>query len=279
MTNQLTPEQLAYVLQFNHPEKVLYRLPGLDDSVCAQIYRIDLETYQAIKAHYATSARRAAEELLADEVFAALVDRLPFTPLSSVVGLGDSITDDYQSWLEILRYLLELRRPQDDIFVVNAGISGDTTAQLIARFLAVVQLQPAWVICMAGTNDARLHGTHPTKTLVSLDETAQNYAMLRNFAATQTPNTRWVWMTPSSVVEEQITADWFLSSLQVRWYNHDLAAIAELVRRMPEPVVDLQAIFGIPPRPELLLPDGLHPSLEGQKVIVRALVERLADRR
>jgi lysophospholipase L1-like esterase len=40
--------------------------------------------------------------------------------------------------------------------------------------------------------------------------------------------------------------------------------------------VDLQAVFGLPPAPSLLLPDGLHPSLAGQKKIVRAVVETLA---
>lgn len=276
MTNRLSLDRLAYLIQFQHPEKILARLPGVNDAVCAASFGIDLETYQDIKAQLAANARGAAEELLADESFAALVDRLPFQAASSLVGLGDSITDDDQSWLEILRHLLDLRRPQDDIFVVNAGISGDTTAQMISRFLAVVQLQPAWVICMAGTNDARLHGQQPTKTLVSIAETAQNLAMLRSFAATQAAQAHWVWMTPAPVIEEQIAVDWFLAPMQVMWRNSDLAAIAEIVRRQGDPYVDLQAAFGWPARPELLLSDGLHPSLEGQKTIVRALVERLA---
>jgi lysophospholipase L1-like esterase len=49
-----------------------------------------------------------------------------------------------------------------------------------------------------------------------------------------------------------------------------------VIHRQPDPVVDLQDAFGTPPPPELLLPDGLHPSLAGQKTIVRALVETLS---
>jgi len=48
-----------------------------------------------------------------------------------------------------------------------------------------------------------------------------------------------------------------------------------LMRTLPDPVVDLQAIFGTPANPDYLLPDGLHPSLAGQKAIVTALIERL----
>jgi len=209
-------------------------------------------------------------------VFAAQVDRLPFRRGDVVVGLGDSITDDDQSWLEILRHLLEIRRPQDDIKVVNAGVSGDTTSQMITRFLDVVLDEPDWIICMAGTNDARLHGQSPTKVLVSVEETEKNLAMLRNFAATQT-TARWVWMTPATVIEEQIADHWFFWAFEQRWRNEDLAAIADVVRRQPEPVVDLQAVFGVPADPTLLLPDGLHPSLAGQKAIVTVLVETLTS--
>ena len=99
--------------------------------------------------------------------------------------------------------------------------------------------------------------------------------MLRNFAATQT-QARWVWMTPAPVIETKIPAHWFLGQFQLMWCNQDLDAIADVIRGQPDPAVDLQAVFGDPPDADLLLPDGLHPSLAGQKAIVKALVEHLA---
>jgi lysophospholipase L1-like esterase len=129
---------------------------------------------------------------------------------------------------------------------------------------------------MIGTNDARLHGQSPTKTLVSPHETEKNLAMLHNFARTQT-SARWVWLTPATVIEPMIAAHWFLGPLQLMWKNEDLTAVAEAVKRQTDPVVDLQQHFGIPAKPDLLLDDGLHPSLAGQKVIVKALVEQLAS--
>lgn len=268
-------EELSYIIQFQHPEKTLAGMPGMNDALVAMLHNIDLVTYQTIKMHFAGNARNAAMDLLSDHAFAAQVDRLPFVAGEIIVGLGDSITDDYQSWLEILRHLLALRRPQDNLTVINAGISGDTTANLISRFLDVVHAKPDWIFCFVGTNDARLHGESPTKTLLSLSETAANLHMLRHYAAKQT-QAEWVWLTPATVIEDWISVDWFLGPLQLGWRNSDMAAIAELMRDLPDPVVDLQAVFGTPANPDYLLPDGLHPSLAGQKAIVTALVERLA---
>lgn len=270
-----TREQLVHTIQFHHPEKVLAGMPGIDDKVVAAILGTDVDTYRKIRADFAEHARESARGLLADSSFAVRVDRLPFAPGSTVVGLGDSITDDLQSWLEILRHLLDLRRPQNKTRVVNAGVSGETTSDIISRFLAVTLEHPDWIICFVGTNDARLHGRSPTKILVSLEETEKNLVMLRNFAVTQT-SARWVWMTPAAVIEERIAVDDFLAPEQLMWSNKDISAIAQIVRRQPGMVIDLRPVFGNPPNPDLLLPDGLHPSLAGQTAIVRALVEQLS---
>jgi acyl-CoA thioesterase-1 len=276
---ELSPNQLAYVLQFQHKEKLVAHIPGVSDATIAALWGLDAHTYRRTRDRFARQARNAAQTLLADPEFAARVDWLPFAPGSTVVGLGDSITDDDQSWLEILRNLLALRRPQDDIRVANEGISGDTTSQIISRFLDVVLQQPDWILCLAGTNDARLHGQYPTKTLVSVAETAANLDMLRHFGATQCP-ARWLWITPATVIEEQIETDWFLSPFEMRWRNSDLAAIARAMAAVAaqgqDLLINLQEVFGLPPDPALLLPDGLHPSLAGQVEIVRAVVETLS---
>ncbi len=268
-----THEQLLYFMQFTHPEKVYADMPGMEESTLAALFGLELAEYRGIKAAQAAAVRSAAEELLADVAFAAQVDRLPLAPGGTVVGVGDSITDDAHSWLEILRQVLALRRAQDDITICNAAVSGDTTNNLISRFMGVVLRQPDWILCMVGTNDARRHGKQPSKVLVSLEETAQNLDMMRHFAATET-TARWVWLTPSPVIEEKIPLDWHLGPLELSWTNRDLSAIADLMRQQTDPVVDLQAALGFPVNPDLLRSDGLHPSLAGQKVILRALVER-----
>ena len=272
-----TRADLEYVIQFQHPEKVLAGLPGapeITDAMIAPFFRLDATRYAGIKRSFDRRAQQAAAELLADREFGQLVERLPFAPSTTVIGLGDNITDDLQSWFEILRHLVGERRPGDGIRFVNAVISGDTTPEVISRFLGVAQQSPGWIISMIGTNDVRRHGEDPDKILVSHDETEANLKMIRDFARSQT-EARLAWMTPAFVIEDQISSDPFLASQQLMWRNDDLEEVAGIVRDMEDPVIDLQEVME-DRNPAILLPDGLNPSLEGQKLIARSLVERLA---
>jgi acyl-CoA thioesterase I len=265
-------------MQYHHPEKTLAELPGgqeTRDELLAPFFGTDVRTYREIKGAFAERARRCARELLQDARFARLVDRLPFEPGSTVVGLGDSITDDSQSWLEILRHLLAERRPEDGIQLVNAGISGDTTSRLLGRFLDVLERDPAWIVTLIGTNDVAFVREPSTKSLISSEETGKNLRTLRDLAETLS-EARLVWMTPPPAIEARVAEG--SSPSEPTWRSADLAEVARLVREVAgdDPLVDLWKVFGDPAEPEFLLPDGLHPSLAGQKAIAAALVERLS---
>src|SRR4051812_13497155 len=98
------PEMVASFVRFVHFDKFLgaYGVT-LEGDQLAALYGVDVKTYREILAQFAVAARQAAEELLADSDFAARVDQLPFAPGETVVAFGDSLTDDLQSWAEILR--------------------------------------------------------------------------------------------------------------------------------------------------------------------------------
>lgn len=273
--------ELVESMQYHHPEKTLAELPGgqeIGDEMLAPFFGTDVRTYREIKGAFAERARRCARELLESVRFARFVDRLPFEPGSTVVGLGDSITDDAQSWLEILRHLLAERRPEDGIELLNAGISGDTTSGLLGRFLDLLERDPAWIIILIGTNDVAFVRDPRTKSLVSREETDKNLRTLRDLTEALS-EARLVWMTPPPAIEARVVES---SSLcEPTWRNADLAEVARLVRGVAgeDTLVDLWEAFGDPPEPELLLPDGLHPSLAGQRAIAAALVEQLGYRR
>jgi acyl-CoA thioesterase-1 len=66
---------------------------------------------------------------------------------------------------------------------------------------------------------------------------------------------------------------------QIWLEDDDLRAVNEAIRATAgdgDMVVDLSDAFGSPPDADLLRPDGLHPTLAGQKAIARRFVERLA---
>ncbi len=272
------PEMVASFVRFVHFDKFLgsYGVTLGKDQLAA-LYGVDAQTYRDIIAQFAAAARQAAEELLADADFAARVDQLPFAPGETVVAFGDSLTDDLQSWAEILRHLLTLRRADDQIAIVNQGIGGDTTAAALRRLVPILQTQPAWIVCMLGTNDVMRNGKQATKTLVSLEETALNLAELRHLAATESATTEWAWVTAPPCDEDLIASSPFWAAYEISLRSDDLVAIADVLRDEPDPVVDLITLFGQPPAAGLLGEDGVHPTLAGQQAIVRALVERLTE--
>jgi len=67
----------------------------------------------------------------------------PSQPRTAIVFLGDSIT---QSW--------DTAAASPNLHAINAGISGETTSQMLLRFdRDVLQQQPAYLVILGGTND------------------------------------------------------------------------------------------------------------------------------
>lgn len=278
---------LEKLVQFVHPEKVYGFLPGLNENRLAALYGLDIATYRNLRGQFTANARDAAQHLLEDSSVANRVHRLPFRPGETVVGIGESVTDDLQSWLEILRHLLNSQMSNDRVNVVNQGIEGSTTTDGLGRFVQILEQQPDWIICCLGAADAVRYGKEPTKTAVSLKETVKNLAEIRRLAATQS-DARWVWITPPTVNERLASTFPPFQQIQMVLRNEDFIAIGDVLRgqsdaevdinpvRESDPVVDIQAVFGQPAPPEFVLSDGIHPSLLGQRAIVETLIEELA---
>jgi acyl-CoA thioesterase I len=270
---------LEEFVQYSHVEKMLDSYPcagALDDELLARIYLMPPERYRELRERCGRRSELAAGELLRDQGFAQLVDRLPFRREAVVVAIGDSMTDDWQSWAYILEELLRQRRPDDEIKVVNAGRSGDTTVDLLRRLESILDLNPDWIITLIGTNDASPVRPYSTKVVVSSDETRRNFAAIREVFAGET-GARLVWITPPPVSPEDVARERRLRGLGTADIaNEDLFRNAELVRRFPDPVIDLWPVFGDPPRSELFF-DGLHPNLDGHAQIVATTVLTLAE--
>lgn len=259
-------------LQYVHLEKLYGYLPGLAHSL-PTIFGVTPEEYAAIRDRFDALVRAAAEELLAQPEFADRTARLPFAPGSRILAVGDSITDDLQSWAEILRHVLAVARAGDGLTVVNAGLSAHTSAMILRRWPSLLHPAPDWIVCGLGGNDVtRIAGGKPQ---VSLTESVENLRELRRIALERTA-AQWIWLTPVPVDEERAATHPGFQYGASSWRNTDVAALADAIRAFDDPVVDLVDVFGIPADPELQGPDGVHPSLTGQQRIVTALVESLA---
>jgi lysophospholipase L1-like esterase len=255
---------LEELVRFCHPRKILSgtRLPfpeALDDRVLAALYGTTVEEMRALAARMRADARNVAERLAGHPALAALPDR------AQLLAVGDSITDDLGSWAE----LIAAARPA--IEVINAGLSGDTTTDVVARS---ARLPPADVaVVLVGTNDARRHGRDGIPILVGDDETARNVAVLDRLLRRRCG--RVLWVTPPPVLDERLEADDGLREADLTWRLADVRRKAEAVRATSKPVVDLWPSFGDPPDGTLLRPDGLHPSSDGQLAIASAVLDAL----
>lgn len=262
-------------LQYTHLEKLYGYLPGMRDAAPA-VFGLTEQEYDDVRADFDRRARDAAADLLTDDTVAARVDALPFGAGQTVLVVGDSITDDLSSWAEILRHLLVLRRG-DDLRVVNAGLSAHTTAMILRRWPATLTARPDWIVCALGGNDVTRVGPDARKPQVSLTESVANLRELRRIAAALT-DASWVWMTPVPVLEERVREHRAFRYGQSTWRNDDIVALADAVRGFDDPVVDLVEALGVPPAPHLQGDDGVHVTLEGQRVIVTSLLNTLAGR-
>jgi acyl-CoA thioesterase I len=182
---------------------------------------------------------------------------LAITPAAAhvpvILDFGDSLTAGYglapdQAFPPRLQAALQRRGI--DTRVVNAGVSGDTTAGGLARLDWALADKPDLVILALGANDA-LRGIDPAAVRSNLDK------MIRRIETSGAKVLLVGMLAPPNWGEEYKT---------------------EFDRIFP----DLARIYGVPlypfflegvaMEPELNQPDGLHPNERG----VAVLVDRIA---
>ncbi len=271
----MSTEQMRWLLKVIQPERTLASLPGgpgLSQETHAALLGLPPEVYAAALSRMRAEAKEAAAELLADDAVASTVDRLPLRKGAKVVAFGDSLTSEPQSWAVILSELLAARRAADGISVAISAVGGETTTHGLVRVGEVVGQQPDWILFLIGTNDARTQGSNPTKTLVHHEETGRNVAELRQRVSRET-KARCVWITPPAVNEEQVAGHPGLARFGVRFRNEDLARVAHIVRDVDGLAIDVFSNVGTPPPADLLMGDGLHFTLAGQKRLALEVIK------
>ncbi|MDN5854780.1 MAG: GDSL-type esterase/lipase family protein, partial [Actinomycetia bacterium] len=258
-------------VQYTHLEKLYGYLPGMPDAVPA-VLGMSAEQHAAAVDRFDRRARHAAEGLLDDPTMAEWVETLPLVAGATVLAVGDSITDDLQSWFEILRHAVDRRRPGHGVRLVNGGLSAHTTAMILRRWPATVTaVRPDLVVCALGGNDVARVGPDPARSAVSPRETLDNMRELHRIATLDGVRS-WIWVTPAPVVEHRVAQYPPFRIGQSSWRNDDITALAGRMGEFAEPVVDLTRVFGVPADPALQGPDGVHPTIDGQAAIARAVL-------
>lgn len=183
-------------------------------------------------------------------------------PTLRIVALGDSLTAGYGLPAEAsfpAQLERALRARGHAVEVVNAGVSGDTTAGGLARLDWVLADAPDAVIVALGANDG-LRGIDPADTRANLE------AILRRLAERDVPVLLAGMYAPPNLGREY----------GVR-FNAVYPELAEKYDTLLYPFL----LDGVVMDPALNQADGIHPNSEGVAVMVRnilPLVEELIAR-
>jgi lysophospholipase L1-like esterase len=193
--------------------------------------------------------------------------RLPFADDAVVVGVGDSITSDALSWFELVR--AAARQLRSGATFVNAAISGDTSADVRKRAFRIRALRADWILLMIGTNDCQRHAPLGER-LVTRRETASN---LRALQVALRPASI-VWVTPPLVAPQLLSAMSALTARGLSFTVEDLRQVAQAMRGLAGPVVDVQGRFEH--GDDRLWEDGVHPTPGGHRLIADEVLGALA---
>lgn len=166
-----------------------------------------------------------------------------------LVGLGDSLMAGYQlppgdDFATVLQ--AALRREGHDVTIANAGVSGDTSTDGLARLDWSVPQGTDGVILELGANDA-LRGIDPRTTEANLD------AIIRKLKARGVAVLLCGMLAPPNMGAD---------------YTKAFDAIYPRLAQKYDLVFYPFFLQGVATKSQLLLSDGMHPNPQGVKTMV-----------
>jgi acyl-CoA thioesterase I len=165
-----------------------------------------------------------------------------------LVGFGDSLMAGYQIALDEAfpaRLEKRLRDKGHDVIIINAGVSGDTTADGLARIDWSIPGGTKGVILELGANDA-LRGLSPSESRKNLE------AMIVRLKERKIAILLAGIMAPPNMGKDYADA-----------FN---PIYGELAKKYDLPLYPY-FLEGVTLKPELQLEDGMHPNPKGTEVM------------
>ncbi|MCR9132678.1 MAG: SGNH/GDSL hydrolase family protein [bacterium] len=263
-----------FIVPFFHLKKRFPLMPA-EDFVSAEANMLGLkkEELNASRKNLEDHVKQAALELLKEDEITDLIDKLPFDGSETIIGLGDSYTEDAQGWFAIIQEVLELSVEGADFTFINAGISANTTTDVLRRLdRDVVLHEPDWVLINVGTYDAQRLNIAPNRTLIPLSETWENLNTIQDVLQEFVSNPL-IWITPSKIVQELISTH-PLHEFSIE--PKDLDQVIEVVSGKNGIVIDPQGNrMGKETEAWNFLSDGLNHSLIGHINTAREILKGL----
>jgi len=182
---------------------------------------------------------------LVPSVQAAQPQKLLILGDSLTAGYGLSKTDSFPHQLEVA-----LKKSGRDVEVINAGVSGDTTAGGLSRLDWILKDAPDAVIVELGANDG-LRGLDPKNSEANLK------AILDLLAAAETPVLLAGMLAPPNLGSRYGEA---FNSMYKRLGSREGVVFYPFF------------LDGVAAVPELNQADGIHPNAQGVAVVVERIL-------
>ena len=185
-------------------------------------------------------------------------------PRPRIVLLGDSITDSWDA--------LEAEK-QPGLLIVNRGIGGQNTSQMLLRFEDdVVALKPAVVVILGGTNDLRAYVGDPASVGPSaLARISRNITAMSDIAKGRGFKVVLATLPPVGADREKVSRDAEAIETVNAWIKTFAAQRGYPVADYHAALADTGGVLA-----PALSPDGIHPNAEGYAVMRPALAKALA---
>lgn len=192
-----------------------------------------------------------------------------------IAFIGDSITSDRCSYLNILR---ELYKECEDVSFVDAAISGDKSDDAVMKFyIRCMNFKPDVVHILIGTNDLRHNDDKNGMSALSLHDYRRNLSyMIHVLKEAGIPV---VVSQISPVMNERLKKrfpedNWKYVYDEIRELNKIVCEVAE---ESGVKVNAMAKIYAQYETGELLLQDGLHLNEKGQYLLAKNVLESLRE--
>nr|WP_295112862.1 GDSL-type esterase/lipase family protein [uncultured Caulobacter sp.] len=181
-----------------------------------------------------------------------------------VVLLGDSITDHWDA--------LEAEA-SPDLLIVNRGIGGQNTSQMLLRFQDdVVALSPVVVVILGGTNDLRAYVGDPASVGASaLARISRNITAMADIAKGRGFKVVLATLPPVGADREKVSRDAGAIKAVNAWIEAFAAERGYPVADYHAALVDTAGVL-----PQALSLDGIHPNTDGYAAMRPPLEQALA---
>lgn len=255
-------------LKFNM-HKLLLEIPENDSEWLSSIFGASEKETRQLLDKFSETTNRQAEELKKKIALPAVHGR------KTVAFIGDSITSDRESYLNILKKLYENNK---EIKFIDAAISGDKSDDSKMKlYYRVMNQKPDIVHILIGTNDMRENMDENCGSCISLNEYADNLeymiktlksSCIKIVISTISP-------TRNEGIQKRFPEDhWKYTYSNLEEVNRIIEYIAEKYKLK---LNDMRPIYSKFESESILLMDGLHLNELGQQLLAQHVLLSLEE--